>query len=702
MQILKKLKQKPYANDLHFFVILIVLFLISNIYPIFYILLFIYLIFTSKRFNILYPSILILFILFIRIIMFTNSIININNNDIIPARVIDKTNYGYVIKIDNTKIEVTDYYNSYLPGDNIEIKLKLEEIPDKSYKNDFNYKLYLYSKGIKYKAKALYSKKLSNTISLKRYKYILLDYYETKLSAESFLYVKAMVFAQNDLSDDLKDGYSMLGISHILAISGMHIILIYRFLSLILLKLFKIHRATIPLIIIFIYTMLMGFPLSCLRAVLVLFLSKLNEKGKIQYTRLDILSLSFIIMILINPYYGYNTGFQLSFIVSFLLLFMNDIIKHKNGLIKSYISFYLIFLLTFPIVVSISNKISIFSLLFSPVLSTIIAYIILPISYILAFIPNLDYILKYIFKFLNEYIINLNDISININIMSFSFIMMIIYYLIYIFSIVMLALNKKKYSLSILIYILLIISFKWINPATEVTFIDVNQGDSAIINLSHNRGVMLIDTFNSADYISSLGLDRIDYLVLTHSDNDHIKNADEIIKKYNVKMLIYPKYDNGFIELEALANNSIKADYNNSFYLDDIYIDILGPIYNYNDKNSNSIVLKLEIDGYSFLFTGDMTVEAEYDLINKYGNHLKSDILKVAHHGSNTSSSNEFINLVNPKYSIVSVGKNNIYNLPDNEIISRLEEKSKVLLTSKCGNISFKIYNKKLFLNTYR
>ena len=152
-----------------------------------------------------------------------------------------------------------------------------------------------------------------------------------------------------------------------------------------------------------------------------------------------------------------------------------------------------------------------------------------------------------------------------------------------------------------------------------------------------------------------------------------------------------------------LEEYSYKAvDYNYGFYMDDVYFDIIGPINRYSDTNSNSIVIKVNIEGYKFLFCGDMTIEEENDLINQYSTYLDSDVLKVGHHGSKTSSSEEFLEYVTPKYSIVSVGLNNYYGLPDIEVMNRLSKYEYIYQTRYNGNIEFYIFNEKLWARAYK
>ena len=118
----------------------------------------------------------------------------------------------------------------------------------------------------------------------------------------------------------------------------------------------------------------------------------------------------------------------------------------------------------------------------------------------------------------------------------------------------------------------------------------------------------------------------------------------------------------------------------------------------YDNENDNSNVIYTEIDGYKFMFMGDAGVDKEKDILDKY-NISNIDVLKVGHHGSKTSSSKEFIDIMNPKYSIISVGKNNRYGHPNKEVLNVLE-KSKVYRTDKDGSIMFKIKNNNLQIET--
>ena len=244
--------------------------------------------------------------------------------------------------------------------------------------------------------------------------------------------------------------------------------------------------------------------------------------------------------------------------------------------------------------------------------------------------------------------------------------------------------------------------FKYLNPISSVTFISVGDGDSALIRLPFSQGVLLVDAYNSYDYLKTEGISKIDYLLLTHSDDDHTGDYKKILDNINVSYIIYPKYDNRFKELLKDYDNKIEVKSDTNLKFKNTNIKILGPVMDNETPNNNSIVFKIDIFNKTFLFTGDMEEKEENDLILKYGKELKSDVIKVAHHGSNTSSADNLLKLVQPTYSVISVGKNNKYGHPHVEVLNRLKEYSKTYLTSNNGNITFNLFNNNLWITTYR
>ena len=702
MRLLNLLKKKPFCNDLHYFLIAIVLLMIGLKYNILLILFFIYLVFIIKKTNLLLPiSILLLFI-----------IAHVSTLKIIRT-INQKTTYnGYILDVidDNTyifqsgiiKLRLNDYDHNLKPGDVLIVDVEIRS-SEKDYSNDFDYTNYLYTEGISYSGKVIKKEFIKKGFSIYSLKYMYKSYLKDHLSDESYPYVMTMVFGDNLLEPNIKEGYSILGISHILAISGLHIIFLFKIISFIFLKLFHYYKSDIPLLIISLFVLFIGLPTTSLRALLFLIIGSINKKGNIHYTKLDILSISFIILMLMNPYNFYSIGFILSFLVSFILIFKNDLIKTNNKVLNTYLSYILIYFVTLPFVIKITGKISIFSIILSPILSNLI-YVLLPASYLLSIFPILDIVLKYIFIFINNYIEGISKIAPLIHIKTLNIYLMIIYYailigILYSFS------NKKIPYIKILAlssYILILVMFKYLNPISSVTFISVGDGDSALIRLPFSQGVLLVDAYNSYDYLKTEGISKIDYLLLTHSDDDHTGDYKKIIDNINVSYIIYPKYDNRFKELLKDYDNKIEVKSDTNLKFKNTNIKILGPVMDNETPNNNSIVFKIDIFNKTFLFTGDMEEKEENDLILKYGKELKSDVIKVAHHGSNTSSADNLLKLVQPTYSVISVGKYNKYGHPHVEVLNRLKEYSKTYLTSNNGNITFNLFNNNLWITTYR
>ncbi len=701
--LLSKLKKKPICNNFHLILFSVILLLLGLKYKFILIFLILYLIFILKRFKKYFFSLIIITIFIFLEITIINCFKEPENN--IVAKIDKIENNGYIVNYNLYKIKIIDYDKDYKPGDIINLDLRYEEIEEKSYEADFDYKEYLKSNKILYLAKANNSYKLKSGFSLNLLKYYFMNYLNNKIDNDSFDYIKAIVLSENDLNKDLKNGYSLLGISHILAISGMHIILLFNIISFLLKKIFRYYKNLIPLIIISIYVISIGSPPSALRALLFLIIGALNEKGEIKYTKLDILSISFLLMIISWPYLFYNIGFILSFFVSFILIFSNEIIKSKSKLKSLYLTYFLIYFLTLPIISSFNNQISFLRLLISPILSFALGIIIILLSYLISIIPALDLVFCYVFKFINNYVINITKYNLKITIPSFNIYMMIIYYVFIFLLIRAIILNKNKIRFLIMFLLILLsfINLRLANFKTKITFIDVGQGDSCLIELPFNNGVILIDSYNSIDFIKSEGISRIDYLILTHGDEDHCLEAIDVINYFNVKNIIL---NNGeYNEKEAkIIKRADELNINHINKIEELKIDkYIFYFLNtrlYDNENDNSNVIYTNIDGIDLLFMGDAEKDKEYDIINKYKLN-EIDILKVGHHGSKTSSTKEFIDYIKPKIGIISVKKNNKYNHPDKEALDNLKN-TKLYMTKDSGNITLFIFNGKYYIKTYK
>lgn len=280
--------------------------------------------------------------------------------------------------------------------------------------------------------------------------------------------------------------------------------------------------------------------------------------------------------------------------------------------------------------------------------------------------------------------------------------------------------SKKKDPKKLIVFLILVISYFFYNnftPNTEnvgtsinkgsestsspltVSFVDVGQADCTLIE---NAGkYALIDAGNNEDgpllvkYFESLGIKEFEYVFATHAHEDHIGGMDDIINNFKIKNFYMPDAITTTKTFEdvltALENNKVtfKTPTTGETFELQAEVPATFTVLSVNSDESNlndtSIVLKLKYNTTSFLFMGDASSKIENSILDK---SIQSDVLKVGHHGSKTSTSNRFLEQVNPKYAVISVGKDNSYSHPNTETLNRLAKKDvKVYRTDELGTI---------------
>ena len=603
--------------------------------------------------------------------------------------------------VDNNE-KVKEFKDNYSFGDKIYIEGEISVPNNNTIPNNFNYKDYLYHKYIYYIIKIdkikIISKNDNIFLNIKNSIYKRID----TIKYNDYLY--AFILGKSYYIDsEVLNNYKINGITHLFALSGLHVSM-FSSIILFILKKIKLNEKLsyfITSLFLIFFAFIASFTPSIIRSVLFFILSSINNVYYLYIKPKYLLYIVFSILIFINPFYIYDTGFILSFCISFFILLFNEKNKINNNLLSILVISILSTLSSLPIIINMSYEINILGFINNLFFIPYVTYIVFPLSIIVVFISKLSFILNFLIIIM-EYVSKVSSNIFNIKLIfpKMSLFLIIIYY-------VLLILIVKKINLKkIFIIYLSFLYFRYnFDKNNYVYFIDVGQGDSALIVTKNNKSI-LIDTggkvgsnyslmkSNVIPFFKSIGIRKLDYLFITHGDYDHAGYGIDLVNNFNVKNKFTNK--GKYNSLEKKLN--IKSFNNSYIKIDNVEIYSLNSKL-YNNENSDSLVLLVIIDNYKLLFKGDASINTEKDIMNNYdiGDVF---ILKVGHHGSKTSSSEEFINSVNPKYSIISVGKNNKFGHPNKEVLDNLSN-SKIYRTDIDGSIMFKIKKDKLRIETY-
>lgn len=553
-------------------------------------------------------------------------------------------------------------------------------------------------------------------------------------------FVKALLLGEkSNLNLEWSTNFRKAGANHLLAISGLHIGFITIFL-LFILNLFtksEITKTVFLTIFLLGYMVLTGMRSSVLRATLLVLIYRYFKHLKIEVDFLSVLSIVLFIILLINPYQLFSIGLQLSFLVLMMIISWTKILQtYLHPLLAVSFAAQLGSL---PLTAYYFNTLTpagiITNLWAIPLVSGIvfltlihfILYMIVPL------LSNFSGKIIYLLSLLLKKGINImsNLPSAEIKVVTPSVITVFLSYII-LFSISYIINNKdrvKKYNLvkytMILLMILLIITLitpEVNNKYLEIYCLDVGQGDSIFIKSPENIKI-LIDTAGKfgesgqvkrsiIPFLLNKGVRRLDYLFITHFDSDHCSDAEYLIEKNFVKNLIIStkteldckKAQNIVQRAKDKKINVYGVNSKDFLTLSDLNIDILAPVksMNFEKRNNNSIVFTLQYDNFEMLFTGDIEEDAEQIIIENNSQKLSdSDLIKIAHHGSITSSSKTFLEKISPLEAIISVGNNN-FGHPDRKIINRLKKlNSRVWRTDENGAIIIKTDGNRYSINGY-
>lgn len=535
-----------------------------------------------------------------------------------------------------------------------------------------------------------------------------------------------LIGERDNIQEDIIESFRTANLSHILAVSGAHTSYIILGITYLISKSKTPKRIgyIITIINLLIFIIITGASYSVVRAcimAIVVIGAKICYRKENFFTSICI---SLIIILIQNPFAINDIGLKLSFmgtagIVIFNKSITNFFIKLK---IKQKIAEVLSVtfsaqLMIMPITILNFNTISltffISNILASPLLGIIIifGFISIFISSILNPISKILFLILHIFL---ELLILVSKVTekipgSSILVKTPNILFAIVYYILILFfnyffvikqnptrrfhkkiiKIITIKNIKNAFKVIAVVFLIMLLLtriVRIINPTLKIYFIDVGQGDSTLIVTPKNKKILIDGGEGKTNVLFQYLLDRrinkIDYIIISHFDSDHCNGLIEIIEKMRVENIVMSKQSKESEEykkiLEIIKQKNIKVS---SVKAEDkiiieknLYTKILNPAekFEFQDLNNNAIVAKLVYKNFSMLFTGDIE-KAEENLAKKYKNELKSTILKVAHHGSKTSTSEEFLKYVEPQIALIGVGENNKFGHPNQITIEKLK-----------------------------
>ena len=567
---------------------------------------------------------------------------------------------------------------------------------------------------------------------------------------------------KTDLDSDIKELYSVSGIAHILAISGLHISFIGMAIYRLLRRRFRfLFSAAVSIPVVLSFGIMSGFGISTIRAIIMFILKIIGEVLGRKYDAITAISLAGLVLLVQNPFVVCNSGFQMSFgaIIAIVLILpiVEEILNTDNKIIKVISANFTISLVMNPILAWNYYELPTFSFLLNivvvPLMSVVIVSSIAGIfcSYIMfgfgkaVIFPGCGILELYTFLC---NIINKSSVA-SIVVGQPKVTIIIVYYAILLVVLFGLKNIRTKYTRAekerniikketglvlerkakkerrikgqnVKLRLACIVGFLLLNcliyyipnPGFYITFINVGQGDGILIHGDNGTKVM-VDGGSTSEkqvakncivpYLKAEGIGTIDYSMITHTDKDHISGIMEILENNNsnrirIKNLVMPDINmkddtyNELIEKAQLKKiNVLYIKKGAALSLGKTKIKCIYPetTTTASDKNDYCTVLSVKNKTSKILLTGDISKEIEEKIKDDIEENYT--VLKVAHHGSNYSSSEKFLKKVNPKYSIISVGKNNSYGHPGNETMERLRKQGGVIYrTDEKGGITIR------------
>ncbi|MDE1549589.1 DNA internalization-related competence protein ComEC/Rec2 [Jeotgalibaca caeni] len=552
-------------------------------------------------------------------------------------------------------------------------------------------------------------------------------------------YLLAMLFNQvEEIDGEVMDSYRKIGVIHLFSISGMHVqflIVLIRFLLLRSGVTKETSRFFLLVSIIF-YGLLVGSGVGIFRAVLTNVLLIGAEMAGTKMDAKDAFACTILLALWLNPFLLFQISFQLSYGLAGILYLLAGPLKksHLSAFSQSILLSFIMTIVSFPILSYHFFEVTWLGMFVNIIFTFFFSNCFFPLFWLVALLAVLQVPLPFLMipHFILERALLLMEQMTRYLAELDAFVMITgrpnaFWYGVLGMGIIafLIAMEQGKGKRSR--FFLLVLSFvffyfaPYLDPTGKVIHLDVGQGDAILFIAPHQKGTALLDTggklpfFQTEDWqvrvdknrhqkelVNSLkaeGVRRLDAVMVTHSDQDHLGNVSYLANEYEIENMYLAS---GMEETLAWQEQMSKIkDPNFQVYpvqasqqiaVRDFVFEVLSPQEKGKGTNEDSLVLAAQIGGYRWLFTGDLDEAGERAVLERYPS-LAVDFLKIGHHGSITSTSEAFLEQLNPKAALISVGKNNRYGHPEPTVIDRLEERKIVIFrTDQQGAIHF-LYN---------
>ena len=644
-------------------------------------------------------------------------------------------------------VEEKNLWKSQTETFKVKINGNLELPGENRNQSQFNYQKFLYYNKIHWvlKAKTFDSMQklpssIINNLAPSNMRIAILKHIDEKTTIKVSQYMKTLLFADlNSLDKVTVQHFKEIGIIHLLSISGLHIQFFLTGLVFLLWRIGFTKETTfyVMFVILPVYGSLTGWGTSVYRAIIMSLILLVSSHFKKVVSSLDVWSWTLISALIVNPYQIFSVGFQLSYLLSLILLVLSQtyLTISRLPILTNLIISFILMLVSIPILsyhFFEFSWIGVFANLFFVPLFTwmllpvfiilmILSFTIYSTSFYQYSLVSIESFLSWIEKIV-EKISELPLITIVTGrVPLFLTILFILSLTCFILTLEIRENYFKRRLVSIILVVTSLLFFSFYHRYSfydKVILVDVGQGDSILIKKSFGKGNYLIDTGGSLSFetkewqkklnpsslaertiiptLKSQGLSSLDQVLISHADEDHSGSLLELSQNIQIKELLFPAgalnkpsfqktvstmANSGTVIRKILVSES-KVEFVNPT------LAVLWPLSIGKGDNDDSMVLYGKIGSYFWLFTGDIE-EGEKQLMTQYPN-LKVDVLKVAHHGSQTSSSQVFLDSIEPKYALISCGVNNRYNHPNLEVLNRIQHKnSRVYRTDVNGAIHY-------------